>query len=376
MCVYSAMKMDSHMKNKVLILGGYGVFGQRIAIALSKEANIKVIVAGRHLTKAEEFAKTIHANAVQVDITTSLDEVLDHEQPQIVINCCGPFQGQNYVVAKSCIKRGIDYIDLADAREYVGRFAALHDEAVDNNMIAISGASTVPAISSAILDYFLEADFSEIHSIDYGITPGNQTPRGIATVAAILSYIGKPFGTRMNGKTGSVFGWQNLHREKYPQLGMRWMANCDIPDLELFSSHYPSLRNIRFYAGLELSLLHIGLWLLSWLVRIGWVKSLMPYAKKLKDVSLWFYSYGTKSGGMHMKIEGNDKHGQPTSRAWYILANDGDGLQIPSTPAVILTKKILAQKVYKKGAYPAMSLITREEILSELKAYSVKEIIH
>ena len=41
---------------KVLILGGYGNFGKRIAIALAK-ANIPIIIAGRGKHKAEALAK-------------------------------------------------------------------------------------------------------------------------------------------------------------------------------------------------------------------------------------------------------------------------------------------------------------------------------
>ncbi len=363
------------MKHNVLILGGYGVFGQRIAAALAQEADMAVLIAGRNLREAKKIAATINAEALSLDIKKDLGSVLERQRPHLVINCCGPFQGQDYAIASACIQHGIHYIDLADARDYVRDFAVLNNAAARGNSIAITGASTLPAISSAVLDYFLATEFSFIHALDYGITPGNQTPRGVATVAAILSYVGKPFNTLIDGVMRPVFGWQSLHREHYPGSGGRWMSNCDVPDLDLFPTHYPSLRNIRFYAGLELTLLHVGLWLMSWLARVGLVRSFQPCATLFRNISLWFYALGTSDGGMHMKIEGVDRNGQPKQRVWYILARQGHGPHIPTIPAILLAKKILRQQITTAGAYAAVGLITRDEILRELTTYDIEEVI-
>lgn len=363
------------MTNTLLILGGYGVFGRRIATALSQQPGMEIYIAGRDLLQAKEFAESISAQALQTDVSANFESALSSIQPHIVINCAGPFQGQDYAVPMGCIRQGIHYIDLADAREYVAGFPALDEMASAQGVIAVTGASTVPAISSAILDYFLKSEFREIHSVDYGVTPGNQTPRGIATVAAILSYVGKPFATLVNGRIIPVYGWQDLHLEAFPEIGRRWMSNCNIPDLELFVGRYPSLQTIRFYAGLELSFLHLGLWLLSWLPRIGLMVSLKPYAKIFRNISLWFYPFGTSSGGMHMKMSGLSQEGKPLKKSWYIIAKDGDGPQIPAVPAIVLAKSILSQKLSKPGAYSAMGVIDRDEIMHELKSCNVKEVI-
>src|SRR5690606_27876371 len=103
----------------------------------------------------------------------------------------------------------------------------------------------------------------------YGITTAQKTTRGVATTAAILSYTGKPFKTLVDGEMQNVYGWQNLHAHKYSTLGWRLLGNCNVPDLELFPTLYPKLKTVRFYAGLELPFIHITLWALSWLVRIG-----------------------------------------------------------------------------------------------------------
>src|SRR5207302_10656877 len=105
---------------KILILGGYGNFGKRIARALVK-SGVPIIIAGRSKEKAEAFARILPpslAEAVAFDITCDLPLQLEGLQPAVVINTCGPFQTSNYDVAHACIAHGVHYIYLADGRDF------------------------------------------------------------------------------------------------------------------------------------------------------------------------------------------------------------------------------------------------------------------
>src|SRR5258707_6589548 len=50
----------------VLILGGYGTFGGRLARLLADDARLTLIVAGRSLEKAEQFCATLTPRATLV----------------------------------------------------------------------------------------------------------------------------------------------------------------------------------------------------------------------------------------------------------------------------------------------------------------------
>ena len=220
----------------VCVLGGYGIFGSRITTALVRES-IPTIIAGRNKNKALQLFNKLkqkypHANIhiatfnVNEDITFQLKQL----QPYLVINTCGPFQNNDYSIAKSCISLGIHYVDLADGRDFVNQINVLDEEAKKNNVIVITGASTVPGLSSAVIEKF-KNEFKVIEKLSFGISPGAKTPRGIATAKSILSYLGKPLKPFPGGE--KIYGWQDLHRIKYPELGYRWMGNCDVPDLDL-----------------------------------------------------------------------------------------------------------------------------------------------
>lgn len=362
--------------HKILVLGGYGVFGSRISERLASILNIELIIAGHNSKKAEFFAKTLKnadckTSTKEIDIYNLCKSDLEELGLFAVINACGPYHEQDYGLAEICIALGIHYIDLSDNREYVAGIKTLQEKADLANVLVVSGASTVPALSSAVIDHFQD-DFECIDALDYGVTPGNQTDRGIGTVAAILSYVGKPFKTLIKGDWKQVHGWQDLHKTHYPVIGKRWMSNCDIPDLDLFHERYPNLETIRFYAGLQLSLLHVGLWFLSWPCRWGWIKRLDRYAPLLRKISLWLYNFGSDTGGMHVKIAGKNKSGDTFAREWYLIAKNGDGPYIPATPSVILIKKLLNCSLNQTGAMPCMGLFTLDEFVSEISDLSIQ----
>ncbi len=364
------------MSRKVLILGAAGVFGSRICQALVK-ANIPVVIAGRQRASLEALQQSIRASypnaAIEIyafDIQQGLSNHLQRCAPFIVINTCGPFQLSDYSVAEACIALGIHYIDLADGRQFVCQIDTLDQAAKQHNCAVISGASTVPGLSSAVLEHY-QHEFSSIESLRYGISPGQKAPRGLATTQAILSYLGKPLAPFVGTEHRSAIGWQDLYRQKYPELGHRWMANCDVPDLDLLPKRYGITTSIRFSAGMESAALHLGMWALSWVIRSGFPISLLRYAKTLLRISHWFDGLGTSDGGMHMTICGKDANHQPKTVNWFIIIKNGDGPQVPTIPAIVLTKKLLADQFLLRGAMPCVGLVSLPEYLAELKGFDV-----
>lgn len=362
------------MLKRVLIIGGYGNFGAFISETLSKEANIQVIVAGRSLLKAQqciqEFSALHPPEAVAIDINHDCSESLTVIAPDIVIHTSGPFQGQGYDLAKYCIENGINYIDLADGREFVAGISQLNASAKQAGVTVISGASSVPCLTSALVDYYQE-EFGVVSELDYGITTAQKTARGLATTAAILGYTGKKITTLIKGESSYVYGWQGLRLRKYKSLGRRFLGYCDVPDLALFPERYPKLKTVRFYAGLEIPFIHLTLWLLSGLVRVGLIKHLEKWAPLLLKTSFLFDFLGSSNSAFHMTLLGLDKQGNDKKLSFELLAKSGDGPYIPCMPAIILTKKLAANELNQAGAFPCVGVITRDEYLQALEHFDI-----
>ncbi len=357
------------MSGPILILGGAGNFGKRIAIALHQRG-LPIIIAGRDAAKAAALAARLPgARSVAFDVNTGLAAQLAALQPSVVVNTCGPFQQSDYRVAQACVAQGCHYVDLADGRAFVTGIAALDAAAKARDVSIISGASTVPGLSSAVLAAYRH-EFETIASLRYGISPGQRAERGLATTQGIMSYVGKPLRP-FAGCSTPAFGWQDIYRQTYPELGTRWMANCDIPDLDLLPAHF-GLQHIRFSAGLELAPLHLGLWALSWLVRLGAPLDLPRYAAPLLAASNWFNRCGTAAGGMHMIMTGTGSDGQPHCRRWFIIARAGDGPHIPTIPAILLAERLATGHFTRRGALPCVGLVTLTDYLTALAPYAVQ----
>lgn len=91
-----------------------------------------------------------------------------------------------YSVARAAAAVGVNYVDIADNREFVAGFQeALQQAASEARVTAVSGASTVPAVTAAAADA-LASDFEEVHEIDWSISVGAQAPRGLKTVESVF----------------------------------------------------------------------------------------------------------------------------------------------------------------------------------------------
>ncbi len=357
----------------IMILGAYGTFGKRISEQLASH-NLHLILVGRNHKKANQLLLSlqkeqphgIYETAV-FDVHSELAKQLKKHQPKVLIHTCGPFQHQDFGVLKACMTHKVNYIDLADGREFVNQIQCLDNDAKIAGISAITGASTVPALSSAVLDELQNLGMVSFDEIRYGITPGQKTERGLATVRAVLSYVGKPFTQYMTKR----YGWQNLYLHRYPELGWRMMGNCDVPDSDLLPRFY-KIKSLNFSAGMESKLLHVCIWLCSWLVRLGVPLNLAQNAAFWHKLSRKFDLLGSHDGGMHLVATGVRHNNEKTTYEWHLIAKDGDGPYVPTVPAVIIALRLVTETTtIPKGVIPCVGLISLSDYMSALSNHNI-----
>jgi hypothetical protein len=354
---------------RVLVLGGYGAFGGRVAERLARVRGLELIIAGRSLEKAEAFAShltrdaRVHVSPAVVDgAKIGVDDLLQRK-PAVLINATGPYQEQDYSLARACIAAGVHYLDLADARRFVTGIRVLDAEARSAGVLAVSGASTVPGLSGAVVDAY-RPQFASLSSVSTIISPGNSFDPGIATTQSILSTLGRPIA---NGPEGEpTRGWQGLSRRVLPGLGARWIGHCDAPDRDLFPQRYAGLKTADVYAALEVGMFHLGLWALSGLVRSGLLRNPEKLAGPLVAVKRRLGFLGSDRGGMLVTMEGVGHDGQPKRIDWHTVARNGHGPYIPATASVLLARRLLDGTLRIRGAMPCVGLFTLEDFLTEI----------
>ena len=239
-------------KHRVLLLGAYGFFGSRIAEKLARDPNIELIVAGRDLNRATALAYQLGLHAQNARVVDAADPKLGALLRKLgvntVINTAGPFQGQAYHVARAAIQAQSHYLDLADGRAFVVGIATLDAAARAAGVCVFSGVSSLPALSSAVIDEHLRY-FAKLEGIAIGISSGARIP-GMATMQAVLGYCGKPFRVWENGAWMEARGWLDRRTFGFVKpVGARLLGRCDVPDLTLLPQRYPTAKSVSFHAG-------------------------------------------------------------------------------------------------------------------------------
>lgn len=346
------------MTRRVLILGGYGGFGARLSRRLAGDG-WEVLVAGRNLAKAEAFAERLRgARGLSADRNAPLDEMLAEHRPDLLVDAAGPFQDSGYQVAESCIAHGVHYLDLADARDFVCGIAGLDAAARKAGVVVVSGASSVPALSGAVV-HELTRGMEAVRSIEEALSASTRASVGASIAAALLSYVGKPVPLWDGHRWTEAVGWRMLRRERYTVTGVRpvhrMVALADIPDQAIFPQLFPGRPATRFSAGPEFSLQLIVLWLLSWLVSWGWLSSLRPWAGWLAPLQRLTARLGSDRSAMAIEVKGI-AGGVPLLRRWTVIAERGDGPEIPTLAAQLLAGRIAAGQV-EPGAQHGAELL-------------------
>jgi hypothetical protein len=215
----------------------------------------------------------------------------------------------------------------------------------------------------------LAPEFEHIDEIHTALSPGNQNPRGPATIAAVLSYLGRKIRVWRDGRWVERPGWGDVQRLSFPApLGRRRVHNCDVPELELFPSVFGAKR-VRFSAGLELNLLNYLLSLCAVPSRwfgVDFARS-APFFLK---VSLMLYPFGTTNGALAVWLRGRDHRGRTIERS-IALVTDYDGPATPSSAAVVVARQILQFGPSRIGAFPCVGLVQLGHLLAHLRPLGI-----
>lgn len=135
----------------------------------------------------------------------------------------------------------------------------------------------------------------------------------------------------------------------------RRVALVDVPDHELLPELLPGRPAVTFRAGNELRHQMWFLWMASWPVRWGWLKSLRGLALLLLPLQRATKWLGDDRSGMTVTLVGR-RGDAALERRWSLVAAAGDGPEIPALAAALLAEDLFAGKL-KPGAYSPEKLL-------------------
>ncbi len=349
---------------KILILGGYGTFGGRLAQLLVDEKRLTLMIAGRSAQKAQDFCADLPPGATRIALRFDRDGDVEQQirdcRPALVVDATGPFQDYGddpYRVVKACLATGTHYMDLADGSGFVKGIGQFDEVARARNIFILAGVSSFPVLTAAVIRH-LSGGFARITKVTGGIAPSPYAGVGPNVIRAIASYAGKRVALVRNGQPAHGHALTESMRYTIAPPGRLPLGNIrfslvDVPDLGLLPGLLPQLDAIWIGAGPAPAILHRMLNSLAWLVRLRVLPSLLPFASIFHFVTNRV-RWGEHRGGMFVAIAGHDSDDKLIERSWHLLAEGADGPFIPSMAVEAIVRRCLTGLPPVPGARAAM----------------------
>ncbi|TLP67921.1 DUF4166 domain-containing protein [Parasedimentitalea maritima] len=350
---------------KIIILGGYGVFGGRLAELLADTPDLTMLICGRNLDRATQFCDNFRGVAAvqpaQLD-RSALDQHMDRLSPDLVIDASGPFQNygdDGYRVIETCIRFKVSYLDFADAAEFVFGISKFDQAAKEAGIFVLSGVSSFPILTAAVLREISKT--MEIETVQGGIAPSPYAGIGLNVMRAVLGYAGAPVKLTRNGKRTTAHGLTESKRCTVAVPGLLPLKNIrfslvDVPELQVLPPEIPGLKDIWMGAGPVPETLHRMLNMLAKARAKFNLPSFVPLASIFYKI-LNLMKFGEHRGGMFVHVTGR-QDGEPVERSWHLLAEGDDGPYIPSMAIEAIVRKHLKAESPEHGARPATQALT------------------
>ncbi len=204
----------------ILITGGYGTVGRRVAADLAPDYPGRVVVAGRSAEKAAQLAAELghgmRGRRVDVGDPDSVEAVLDGVG--LVMSCID--QPEPHLL-RAAIERGLAYTDIAPHLMTRRPTAAMKAEAAQSGARIVLGTGLAPGISSLLAR--LGADrVGAVESVKSNVLLSVGDTYGPASRAYLLREIAQPYAVHIEGREVPTRPFAGSARVNFPPpLGER-----------------------------------------------------------------------------------------------------------------------------------------------------------
>lgn len=207
----------------ILIVGGYGVVGRRIAADLAPDYRDRVVVAGRHLDRAKDIAAAIGHGArgreIDVNVPSSVAAALD--DVAVVVSCVDQ-PGRNLLNA--AIERGLRYTDITPHLTELGRgiaYERIDAAAKKSGACVVLGTGIVPGIANVIVRAIAET-LGGAEEIETSLLLSARDASGPASFDYFLQELSMPFVIHVDGADRSARAFSDPRLIEFPPpLGVR-----------------------------------------------------------------------------------------------------------------------------------------------------------
>lgn len=215
------------MVEQVLILGGSGCIGSRIAADLLAHTSADVTIAGRNLStglRVQQMLTRNNRNAayrcqfvpIHLDDWICLQTAIT--QSDLVIDCAGPFHKRNAMVLKLCIDLGSNYIDVSDHPSFTCKAIALRTKAAAAGITAIVNTGIFPGISNSMARRDIE-QLDQVDTVHLSCVVGGSGGAGRTLMRSAFLGLQHPLKAWVKGQQQSIQPYSDREVISFPHFG-------------------------------------------------------------------------------------------------------------------------------------------------------------
>ncbi len=364
--------MPTEERPRVLVVGAGGFFGSLLVDELLRYTGADLVIAGRKMRALSRLAGRLaryktRLSKLKLDLGDRSSVKQAIKNASIVVCAAGPYQSLPSTLYELCIEAEIPYMDLADDREFVERVRELANRKANNAVC--TGWSSMPALS-AVLVKIARQDMDSIDSIHIQIAPGNRAPRSRATVASLMSSVGKKFTVWRDSSWCNVTGFSEPRAFDFPQpVGLRSGYLVDVPDHALFPELFGA-RTVEFRVGAEIQAFNHASALLSWMRSRKLLPGLVGMTPLFESTVGMFGHLGHDWGALGVEVTGGefDKNGDDDAdaasdkRTRVCIVSNHRGHHMPVLPAVIMIERLITRPGEFAGLVPLAEWIEQSDL--------------
>jgi len=354
----------------VVVYGGSGFFGRLVVADLLAHTDAAILNASRHPRLDDWGPHQVRVGLATSDIRDLAATRRLVRGAALVICAIGPYQGLSLNLLRACIDERVDYVDVADDRDFVARAYGLRDAIVAAGISAFVGCSVVPGFSSLLTRLALQ-HVEWLERVRIFITPGTQLTRGPGSFASLLATLGEPYPAPHEGGQRLVAGWTERERVAFPPPLNERLVYSVIDVADYFTQPlYFGTPTVTFKIGCEIDILNRCLAACRIARRALHLRSsdrLIPLFRRIISLAA---PLGTSQGALLVEISGWAGGAARTVR--YCVYKEHGGEIIPAVLPAIAAQAVLRGEARAWGVVPLPDWIDARQLRSKLAARGVQ----
>ena len=352
----------------ILILGGYGATGKLLAKHLLAQTKHELIIAGRHLDKAQTFVDSLHDKRVtarQADASDSAS-LKNALQGADFILVASPTTHQTENVVCAALDAGVDYLDVQYSGIKLVALRAHEREINEKKLCFVTEAGYHPGLPSAMIRYVA----SKLDVIESARTAGYLNMGNLQYTEAVdelmEGFIHYQAQVYKNGVWTKPSSWEMRKFDFGEGIGTKTCYSMFFEELRCIPAMYPTLKDTGFYiSGWNL----LADLILTPIVMVGLKLAPKRGIRPLGKLMWWAMNQSKPPYRVVLKVEGTGELKGTQARVDARIEHE-DGYELTAIPVVAFLMQY--NQIRQPGLHLMGQLAEPNLLFSDMERMGVK----